>query len=219
MPPLPAPARAGGPASAAKTITLYKCGGGVTSIGIGARTAPAGGPDLQALGVLNTILGGIISSRLNRDLREEHGYSYGMWSWLETHRSAGALVGGGWVQSIYGAEATKAVLDEIARLRTQPVGAADLALAKEHLNQSLAARFDTAEGAADLLAEMATEERSPLAYVTRLAAVESVTAADVQQAARRYLAPDAVRIVVVGDAQRSRLAYAAMGTVDERDCN
>jgi zinc protease len=177
---------------------------------------PRATPDYAAVVVLNQILGGQLSSRLFANLREKHGYSYYVRSDFATWHGRGPFTAGGAIKREHTADGIRELLAEIARIRTEPVSDGELTAAQDSLIESLPARFETVTGAAWSLASLAIYGLPDDEYEKLSARYRAVTAADVQRAARRHLAPDGLRIVVVGDASalESMLTELKLGPVE-----
>lgn len=208
------------PAPAARTVYLIdKPGAAQSVIRIGHVGPPRTTPDWYALEVLNTILGGAFTSRLNQNLRETHGYTYGAFSQFSARRLSGAFVA---LASVVTAKTDSSLIEflkELRRIRDEPVPAADLAKAKAYITLGLPGEFETTGGAAgqfrDLLAY-----GLPLDYYDHyIERIDAVTAEDVQGAARRYIDPDHFDIVVVGDRNQIEAGIKALneGPIVYRD--
>ena len=208
------------PAPAARTVYLIdKPGAAQSVIRIGHVGPPRTTPDWYALEVLNTILGGAFTSRLNQNLRETHGYTYGAFSQFSARRLSGAFVA---LASVVTAKTYSSLIEflkELRRIRDEPVPAADLAKAKAYITLGLPGEFATTGGAAgqfrDLLAY-----GLPLDYYDHyIERIDAVTAEDVQGAARRYIDPDHFDIVVVGDRNQIEAGIKALneGPIVYRD--
>jgi zinc protease len=157
-------------------------------------------PDFDALTVLNTLFGGKFSSRLNLNLREKHAYTYGAGSGFAMRHAAGPFTAGGAIVTAATGPAIREILSEIERLRNEAVAEGELADAKANLIRQLPARFETASETAASLSYLAIHGLPLDEYATRPERFAKVTREQVQAAARRYLVPERMRIVVVGDA-------------------
>lgn len=176
-------------------------------------------PDRIALGVMNAILGGMFSSRINLDLREAHAYTYGAHSRFSMRHGAGPFVAGGAIFAQHTGDALKALLGHVARIRDEPVTPEELADARENARLALPARFESVDDVTGALQDLAVY-RLPLdEYAKRAARIDAVTVADVQRVARQWLHPDAMRIVVTGDRARIEKDIAAigLGAIELRD--
>lgn len=165
----------------------------VARIGVARATA-----DYEALMVMNTLLGGSFTSRLNQNLREKHGYTYGARSRFEMRRQPGPFYAAANVQT----DKTGAALSEFFRELDgigQPIPAAELAKAKNYLAYSDPQRFLTTSSYAGELAEVWTYGLDPESFATTVDRVQAVTADDVSRVARECIVPEDMVIVLVGD--------------------
>jgi zinc protease len=178
---------------------------------VGRVAAARSAEDYFALVVLNTVLGGAFTSRLNAKLREERGFTYGARSGFHTRRWAGPFVAQCAVHTPVTHQAVALILGELERLREQPVPDEELARAKSYVALRLPQRFETV---GDLVARVAEQVQYDLPddywdrYVARLLEVD---AAAVRAAARRYLDPRRMAVVVDGDRRVVEGALAALG--------
>ena len=161
--------------------------------------------------ILNTLLGGSFTSRLNATLREEKGFTYGARSGFHTRRAPGPFVAQAAVHTPVTGEAIGVFLDEIERLREEPVPEDELARARSYAALRLPQRFETV---GDLVARLAEQTLHGLpddywtSYIPRLLAVD---AAAVQAAARRHLDPRRMAVVVDGDSAAIRAPIERLG--------
>src|SRR5213078_427068 len=184
--PVAALAEAAAPAPAARTVYLVdKPGAAQSVIRIGHVGVTRATPDYFALQVLNTILGGAFTSRLNQNLRETHGYTYGAFSQFAARRLAGAFVA---LASVVTAKTDSSLVEflkELRRIRDEPVPDAELAKAKAYVTLGLPGDFETTGGAAARFRDV-LGYGLPLDYYDRyIERVGAVTAVDVQRAARQ----------------------------------
>jgi predicted Zn-dependent peptidase len=176
-----------------------KPGAPQSQIRIGAVGVPRSTPDYFPITVLNDILGGAaFSSRLNLNLREKHGYSYGASSTFDMRQDAGPFAAFAGVQTDKTADALGEFFNELNAIQ-QPVPADELARAKSFVSLRFPGGFETTGDISRRLEE-AIVYHLPDDYFSRYVAnVEAVTVADVQRVARRYIHPDQAAVVVVGD--------------------
>jgi zinc protease len=149
--------------------------------------------------VMNAILGGLFSSRINLNLREAHGYTYGAFSAFEWRRGTGPFVVSTAVKSDVTADAVKEILLEIDRMRTEEIGEDELTLATSYLDGVFPIRYETTSAIASALANLVIHELPDDYYDRYRERVRAVTTAGVLRAAQQHLHPDELRIVVVGD--------------------
>lgn len=161
-------------------------------------------PDYFPLVLLNAILGGLFSSRINLNLREEHAYTYGAHSAFEWRRGAGPFTVRTAVESGVTAAAVTEILKEIEKLREEPVTDAELSLARDYLSGVFPVRFETSLAIAAALAQLVTYDLVADYYDTYRDRINEVSAADVLRVAKAHLQPAQLSVVVVGDAGQIR---------------
>ena len=149
--------------------------------------------------VMNAVLGGLFSSRINLNLREVHGYTYGASSAFDWRRGAGPFVIHTAVKSDVTGPAIREILTEIDRLRTEEITQDELTLATSYLDGVFPIRYETTAAIAGALANLVIHSLDETYYDDYRRNVRSVTTAGVLRAARQHLHPDQMRIVVVGD--------------------
>jgi predicted Zn-dependent peptidase len=192
------------PVPVAKQLTqaqLYivdKPGAAQSQIRIGWIGVPRSTPDYFAIEVLNTILGGSFTSRLNQNLREEHGYAYGAASRFDMRLSAGPFVAAAGVQTDKTADALREFFNELNGM-LKPVPAEELRRAKNYVALSFPSGFETIGDLSAHLEELAVYKLPDDYFERYVANVQSVTAEQVQKAATMYIQPKRFAIVVVGD--------------------
>ncbi len=175
--------------------------------------------DYLPLEVMNTILGGLFSSRINLNLREKHGYTYGASSTFVYRRGPGPFIVGTNVRSDVTAAAVTEILNELSRIRTSEPSPEELMLSKESLARSLPGQFETTPQAASTIGEIFVYGL-PLDYYHELPArITAISAADVRRVADAHLAPDRTVVVAVGDASKisSQLTHLKFGAVEILD--
>jgi zinc protease len=156
-------------------------------------------PDYVALTVLDAVLGGGFSSRINLNLRERNGYAYGAFSSVSAGRGVGLITLDANVQTRYTGASVRELLDEVTTLRNAPVTDDELSLAKESLGQSLPLTFSTVASAAGTISGLYLSDLPPDYYRKLPDALAGISAADVQAVARARLQPDQMKVVAVGD--------------------
>ncbi len=158
-----------------------------------------GAPDYAANEVMNTMLGGLFSSRINMNLREEHGYTYGAFSFYWFYRGTGPYITGAQVRTDVTAPATEQLFKELNGIHTKPLTEVELRQAKDSIIRSLPGDFESASGVNRQLADLWLFGL-PLDYYTKLPArIEAVTSADTQAAADKHVQPDHLLVIAVGD--------------------
>jgi predicted Zn-dependent peptidase len=155
-------------------------------------------PDYFALRVLNTILGETFTSRLNANLREEHGYTYGAASTFDMRQAAGPFYAAAGVQTDKTSDALKEFFNELTRIH-QPIGPEELAKAKSFLALQLPRVFETTRRVAGAFSQIFVYNLPPDYYDTYGQHVAAITTGDVKRVADKYIQPDKFAVVIVGD--------------------
>jgi len=195
------PAVATAPKPEPRTVYLVdKPGAAQSVIRIGWAGVPRSTPDFFAIEVLNTVLGGSFTSRLNQNLREEHGYTYGAGSGFDMRLGAGPFLATASVQTDKTAEAITEFFKELEGIR-QPVPAGELEKAKNYVALSYPGQFETTRDIAGQLGEQIVYGLPQDYFSTYIDRIQAVTADDVARAAATYITPDRFAVVVVGDRQ------------------
>lgn len=184
-----------------KTRQVYlidKPGAAQSQIRIGWIGVPRSTPDFFALRVLNTVLGGAFTSRLNTNLREKHGYAYGASSTFDMRADAGPFYAAAGVQTDKTSEALREFFNELTAIRTL-VPADELEKAKNYLALLLPRNFETSSNLASSLSQMFIYSLPDDYFATYTDRIRAVTSADVQRVAQKYIQPDRFAVVVIGD--------------------
>jgi predicted Zn-dependent peptidase len=193
------PALGDAPQHAAKQIYLIdRPGAAQSQIRIGWIGVPRSTPDFYVLEVLNTVLGGSFTSRLNQNLRERNGYSYGAGSNFDMRSSAGPFFASSGVQTDKTVEALKEFFNELNGIRV-PIPADELERAKNYLALGFPAGFETTGSMAAQLSELVIYGLNESLFTEYVGKVKAVTAAEAQRAANQYIQPDRFAVIVVGD--------------------
>ncbi len=212
LPPAPTP-------QATRVVIVDKPGAPQTALFAYGVGVPANSPELPVVQVANYTLGGSFASRINMNLREVHGYTYGANSQYQNYRSGGLFATGGLVRTDVTAQAAKELMTEVRNFPTHPPTEEELASAKASNIQSLPGRFETAQATAGAVGTIFLYDR-PLNYYALLPEkYRAVTASDVAKVAQEDLHPDQLVIVAAGDRAKIEpaLKEAGLGTVEVRD--
>ncbi|MFL5563768.1 MAG: M16 family metallopeptidase [Gemmatimonadaceae bacterium] len=207
------------PKSGATTIYLIdKPGAAQSSFRIGTVGVPRSTKDYFALTVMNTILGGSFSSRLNQNLREARGYTYGAGSRFDMRRAAGPFTASAEIVSAKTDSALLEFMKELNGIR-QSVPADELSRAKRYLQLQLPGNFETTQQIAAALVPVA-QYGLPLDYYNNyVQSVEAITQADIARVAQQYINPGSLAIVIVGDRKTIETALKStnVGPIQIRD--
>jgi zinc protease len=210
----------GSPATTmARIVIVDKPGSPQTQLRVAAIGAPRSSPDFRALQVMNNALGGLFSSRINMNLREQHGYSYGAYSQFIFRRSAGPFSIGGGVRTDATAPAVSEIFKEVAGIREMALSAEELQKAKDALANSLPGAFETNGTIVGSFANIFIYDLGADYYTRYASEVNAVTAEQALDVARRYVVPERLVVIAVGDraAIEGELRKLNLGTVEIRD--
>jgi zinc protease len=191
------------PAALARRVLVADRGAAPqTALRIGAVGVARANPDYVPLEIMNTTLGGLFSSRINMNLREKNGYTYGASSAFGFRRGPGPFQIGTGVRTDVTAPAVKEIFNELERMRSSPVTGAELGSAKDSVVRSLPGQFETTANAAGTIGELFIYNL-PIDYYAQLPArIQAVSIADVSRVAQQYLQPDKMVVIAVGDAKQ-----------------
>ena len=160
---------------------------------------PRNSPDYPAVAVMNTMLGGLFSSRINMNLREEHGYTYGASSFFRYYRGTGPFITYALVRTDVTAPAAEQLFKELNEIHTKPLTDVELRRAKDSIILSLPGDFESDFGVNGQLSNLWLFGL-PLDYYTSLPGkIEAVTSADTTAAAAKYIHPENLLVIAVGD--------------------
>ncbi len=165
---------------------------------VGVPGYPMTHPRRYAMALLGTILGGGMSSRLFQNIREREGLAYAVFAELQAYRDTGSLTVYAGTARETAQQALRLVLEEFKRMKAEPVSVEELRRAKENLKASLMLSL---ESTSSRMSNLARQEIYFERFFTPdeiLAAIEAVTAEQVQEAARDFFQPEAVGATVLG---------------------
>ena len=175
-------------------------------------------PDYFALRVMNEILGeGGFTSRLMREVREKHGLAYMVGSLMQTsyYTNPGEWFAYSQTRADKTAEAIALIIDIVNNLRETPVPADELQRTKDSLTNSFVFQFDSSSQIAFQQMMLAFRGYAPDFLETFSDNIAKVTAEDVRQVAQKYLHPDALTIVTVGNKDSFDRPLSEFGEVNE----
>ena len=169
-------------------------------------------PDYFPLLLANYSFGGQFSARLNQNLRQDKGYSYGYQSYVQWTRRPSMLVAGGSVQSDATMESVRETLKEFQEVQSErPITAEELSNAKDGLLRAYPASF---ERPASVLGQLISMEQFGLPddyFRTVRPSVEAITLDDVHRAAQTHIRPDSLQVLVVGDRASTEGPLSGLG--------
>lgn len=179
-------------------------------LSVGVPGLPRDHRDSWVLNVLNTVLGDGMSSRLFLSVREEKGLAYDVGSGIIEYADAGALGVSAGVDPENLKPALEAILDELARLRDEPVAGQELAKAKAYLSGGLELRMEETRHLASWVGGQEALHEKVLTLDEALAAVEAVTADDIERLASELIRDEVLRLAVVAPPKRGQTLDRAL---------
>jgi predicted Zn-dependent peptidase len=206
-------------ARARKVLLVNRPNSVQTAVALGNIAIDRRSPDYMAMVVMNDVIGGGASARLFLNLREEKGYTYGVYSNFSALRYPGPWRATGNMRTEVTDGALVEFFKEIRRIRDEQVPSKEL----EENKRSIIASFALSlEQPSRVLGFAITRKLYglPADYWDRYASgIAAVTAEDVQRVARKYLNPDTLQLVAVGDASKIKSVLEKYGTVEIYDAN
>jgi zinc protease len=192
------------PGGKARLVLVDKPGAPQTQLRVALLGAPRATPDYEALLVMNETLGGLFSSRINLNLREEHGYTYGARSQFTFRRSAGPFAVSTGVRTDVTAPAVSEIMKELARIRDSSVTPEELTLSKDSLVRSLPADFETGGRVTSSTANLFLYDLGLDYYSSLQSRISAIGVDQVAAVAKKYIVPSQAIVIAVGD--RARIA-------------
>jgi zinc protease len=182
-----------------------------SEIRVGHIGVPRNCEDYFALTVMNAILGGVFNSRINLNLREKHGYTYGARSAFAFRRLAGPFVVSAPVRNEVTRESIDEMLNELRRIRGGDIEPRELEDTKNYLTGVFPATVQTSGDIAGRLLDMELYDLPQDYFDHYRENIDAIGADDVARVARKYIDPDRSLIVIVGNAKQVRDPLAALG--------
>ncbi|MEC5215958.1 zinc protease [Actimicrobium sp. GrIS 1.19] len=212
-----------GPAqpTAAKVVLVDKPDAPQTAIRVATIGVARDSPDFAALQVMNAALGGLFTSRINSNLREDKGYTYGTKSAFEYHRMPGPFAVAGSIRTDVTGPAVAEIFKEVRGMIARPMATGELANARNSQILSLPGRFENNQSISASLANIYIYDLG-LDYYTGLPKrFAAVTGAQTQAVAAKYLKPDNLIVIGVGDKAKilPQLEKLKLGPVELRDAD
>jgi zinc protease len=183
-----------------RLVIVEKADAPQSELRVGHIGVPRAHPDYLSIVVMNGILGGLFSSRINLNLREKHAFTYGASSGFDWRRGPGPFVVSTAVKSEVTARAVTEILREIDGLRAAAPDASEVALATDYLAGVFPIRYETTASVAGALAAATMFGLPADWFVTYRERIRAVTPGDVHAAARSQLDPSRLLVLAVGDA-------------------
>jgi zinc protease len=194
-----------------KVVIVDRPGAPQTQLRVVTMGAARSSPDFRPLQVMNMSLGGLFSSRINMNLREKNGYSYGAGSQFVFRKSAGPFQVASAVRTDVTAPAASEVIKELQGMAAAAMPDQELKLAKDSLTYSLPGAFETSQDAAASLANIYVYDLGLSYYSTYAESVNAVTADQALAVAKKYLVPDRFIVIAVGDRAKIETELRSLG--------
>jgi zinc protease len=202
------------PPAKARVLLVDRPASVQTSLWVGGLGIERRSDDYFALLVMNHILGGGPASRLFINLREDKGYTYGVYSFFNGSRFPGVVLASTDVRSAVTDGALQELTGELRRIGAEPVPDAELKNAKRALIGGFALSLESPQTLISNLATQKIYNLPPDYWDTYPQRVEAITAADVQRVAKKYFDASKLQIVAVGDANEVKKVLEKYGTVE-----
>ncbi len=209
------------PASIPPRVVIVDKPGAQTQLRVATIGAARSSPDFRPLQVMNIALGGLFSSRINMNLREQHGYTYGASSQFTFRKSPGPFQVGSGVRTDVTGPSVAEIFKELRGMVDRPMDQTELQRAKDSLANSIAGAFETSQDAVANFSNVFTYDLG-LDYYTKYAQdVNRVTTDQTLAVSKQYLVPGNMVVVAVGDRKviQPELAKLNVGKVEIRDAD
>ena len=190
-----------------------------TTVALGNIAIERRSPDYIPMVVMNDVIGGGASARLFLNLREEKGYTYGVYSNFTAARYPGPWRAGGNMRSEVTDGALSEFFNEVRRIRDEKVPGAELEESKRSIVASFALSLEQPARVLNFAIARKLYGFPADYWDTYAKKIMAVTAMDVQRIARKYLNPDALQLVAVGDAGKIKSVLEKYGAVEIYDSN
>lgn len=161
-----------------------------------------GSPEAIPSSVTNAILGGGASGRLFENLREKHGFTYGAYSSIKSDRLIGAFTASASVRNEKTDSAVGEFLSEFKRIRTEPVIDTEVVNMKNYISGSFARSLENPATIANFALNVARYKLSQNYYQDYLKNLANVSPQTVHSMANKYILPDKMHIIIVGNAKQ-----------------
>lgn len=198
-----------------RLVIVDRPGAAQTELRVGHLGAPRSTHDFHALLLLNAVLGGHFSSRLNLNLRERRGFTYGVRSAFDFRKMAGPFSVQTSVRTDATADAVSEILGELRAItRDRPASDDERGLSEATLTKGYPRSFETPGQVARGVAQLAVYNLPDGTFAEFCPRIRALTAADIERAAAQYLHPGRAVVVAVGDCSRIRAGLERLGLGD-----
>ena len=192
---------------------IHREGAVQSALRVGHVGIPRNTPDFIALSAMNTLLGGYFNSRINLNLREKHGYTYGARSFFDTRMAAGPFAVSTEVRTEVTVRATEEIVSEISRIAAEPVTEEELRMVKDYMVGNFPLQIETPQQVAGRVATIALYGLERNYWDTYREKLSALSAVDLYGVARRYLHPRELVIAASGNVQAIEQGMAEFGQI------
>lgn len=197
-----------------RLVIAEKPGAVQSSLRLGHLGIARNNPDFLKVYVMNTLLGGYFSSRINTNLREVHGYTYGGRTEFDARLLPGAFQVSADVRNEVTAATIHEIMNELRRIRDSLPTRDEMTVVKNYLAGLFPIQLETPQQVAARVVAIELYRLPKNYYKNYRANIGKITARDVRYVARKYIHPDNVDIVLSGDSGEIRNRLARFGTVE-----
>jgi zinc protease len=195
----------------ARVVIVDKPASPQTQLRVAGIGAERSSPDFRPLQVMNMTLGGLFSSRINMNLRERNGYTYGASSQFTFRRAPGPFQVAAGIRTDVTAPAVAEVFKEILSMAQKPMTADELQRAKDSMSYSLPGAFESSANAVNNFSNVFTYDLGLDYYSQYAAQVNAVTVDQAAAVARKYLVSDKMVVIAVGDRSKIEMPLRELG--------
>jgi zinc protease len=190
-----------------------------SAIRVGHIGIPRNHKDYTACYVLNMLLGGFFNSRINQNLREKHGFTYGARSFFDARKQTGAFAVSTEVRTDVTARAVEEIIKELVLIRKEAVSEHELRTVKNYIIGSFPISIETPQQVAGRISTLALYALDADYYDRFRDSVSVLTREDLLRTAETYIHPDSVTIAISGDAKTLEHEMKVFGDVEAFDQN
>ena len=202
-----------------RVYLIDKPGAPQSEVRIGYPALPRGTPDFFPVVVMNRMLGGQFTSRINLNLRERHGFTYGAFTTFRFQKGIGPFIAQGGIVSEKTDSSLREFISELNLMREKGLTAEELSYAKKGMIGSFALAFETPAQIAAGLQNIVLYGLPEDYYKNYLLNIEAVSLDESRRVAKQYLDTSKMAIVVVGDLTRIKDSIAALKLGDIVICD
>jgi zinc protease len=184
-----------------------------SAVRVGHVGIPRNTPDYIPLSALNMLLGGYFNSRINLNLREKNGFTYGARSMFDARFLSGPFLVSTEVRTEVTVRAVEEIISEITRIALDPVTDEELQTVKNYMIGSFPLQIETPQQIANRIAMIVLYGLDRDYYDTYRDKLAALTVTDLHRVARQYLHPDALTIVASGNVQALQSGMGEFGEV------